>query len=329
MATRYTFAQLKNLWVQAGGSAASSTIAAAIAMAESGGNPDSINTANSNGTIDRGLWQINSIHGSQSTLDPLANARAAVAISKGGTDWRPWCVAWSNGRCGGTFLGTGAPVLRYLPQGSTITGVIPTGSNQPATLTSAGIPIPPNPFGVTSDGVNAILSLLFGSGNNAVQSLAGAVKRWLYHVALVVLGIAAIIMGLIMLVLFSRPARQIGETALQLGGQRVGARAANAVVGPPPPIPVAVVGGPPPRVPRRAASPVPAPASPAPSSPPARPSYRSRHQMMTTPGEAPQFFRAGGSRKAPRARAAVRGRDLMVPGEMPPDPTYRGRHNAP
>ena len=86
---QYSFKQLEQLWVQAGGNAAYSVIAAAIAMAESSGKSDASNF-NTNGTEDRGLWQINSIWGSLSTFDPMANAKAAVEISHNGTNWHPW-----------------------------------------------------------------------------------------------------------------------------------------------------------------------------------------------------------------------------------------------
>jgi cell wall-associated NlpC family hydrolase len=92
---KYTYAQLKQLWIRAGGSAYWAPVAAAIAKAESGGNPSTINR-NTNGSIDRGLWQINSVHGNLSTTNPLANAKAAVKISNNGTNWDPWS-AFSNG----------------------------------------------------------------------------------------------------------------------------------------------------------------------------------------------------------------------------------------
>jgi hypothetical protein len=92
----YSYKQLMEIWVNAGGSKAYAPIAAAVAMAESGGNPNATNK-NTNGTVDRGLWQINSIHGSRSTTDPSANAKAAVAISEGGTNWKAW-VAYTTGR---------------------------------------------------------------------------------------------------------------------------------------------------------------------------------------------------------------------------------------
>jgi hypothetical protein len=85
----YTIAQLRQLWIDNGGSAASAPVAAAVAYAESSGDPASQNH-NTNGTTDRGLWQINSIHGAQSTFDVTANTRAAIAISNNGTNWFPW-----------------------------------------------------------------------------------------------------------------------------------------------------------------------------------------------------------------------------------------------
>ena len=86
---------LEALWESAGGSSAAAFTAAEIAMAESGGRQyASLN--NTNGTTDRGYWQINSIHGSLSTYDAAGNARAAVRLSGNGTDWSPW-VTYNTG----------------------------------------------------------------------------------------------------------------------------------------------------------------------------------------------------------------------------------------
>lgn len=78
-------------------------LAAAVAMAESGGNTCSQGDPNTgvhscdvpNGTSTSfGLWQINTPHNPQydpkSLLDPQYNARAALAISRNGTTWLPW-----------------------------------------------------------------------------------------------------------------------------------------------------------------------------------------------------------------------------------------------
>ena len=88
-------AQLEQLWEEAGGPSSAAFLAAEVARAESGGNPDSTDD-DGNGTVDRGLWQINSIWGSESTYSGLGNARAAVAISDGGTNWTPW-VTYQRG----------------------------------------------------------------------------------------------------------------------------------------------------------------------------------------------------------------------------------------
>jgi hypothetical protein len=70
-------------------------LAAAVAMAESGGK-----TAIVNRTGDYGLWQIHQASHPQFTtwdlLDPAYNARAALAISKKGTVWTDW-VTFNKG----------------------------------------------------------------------------------------------------------------------------------------------------------------------------------------------------------------------------------------
>jgi uncharacterized membrane protein YgcG len=81
----YTCSDLEALWDQAGGNTADAFMAAEIAMAESGGNPNAISP-----TDDYGLWQINASNGSLATLDPYANARSAIILSNDGTDWDPW-----------------------------------------------------------------------------------------------------------------------------------------------------------------------------------------------------------------------------------------------
>lgn len=94
-------AGLEALWQQAGGSPGEAFMAAEIARAESGGNPDATDY-DANGTADRGLWQVNSTWGPLSVYDPLANARAAVQISADGTNWSPWVTAQRNlyqGQC--------------------------------------------------------------------------------------------------------------------------------------------------------------------------------------------------------------------------------------
>ncbi len=121
-------AQIEAAWRGAGGSAQAAPMAAAIALAESGGDPANTNH-NTNGTTDRGLWQINSVHGAQSTYDLAANARAAVAISGNGSNWSPW--ATYNSGAYKKFAGIAGNLLQA-PAPSPLAGV------DTSTLTATG-----------------------------------------------------------------------------------------------------------------------------------------------------------------------------------------------
>jgi hypothetical protein len=86
---------LEALWESAGGSPGAAFMAAEIATAESGGHQYATDY-DSNGSVDRGYWQVNSINGALSTFDPAGNARAAVQLSGNGTNWSPW-VTYQTG----------------------------------------------------------------------------------------------------------------------------------------------------------------------------------------------------------------------------------------
>lgn len=88
---------LENLWINAGGRPSSAFIAAEIAEAESGGYQFATGAAG-----ERGYWQIAPGWGFLSTYDAWGNARAAVIISRNGTDWDPWTTYTDGlyrGRC--------------------------------------------------------------------------------------------------------------------------------------------------------------------------------------------------------------------------------------
>ena len=91
----YSCTMLESLWESVGGNPAYAFIAAEIATAESGGNPNAISP-----TDDYGLWQINASHGSMASLNPVVNAQSAVAISDDGTDWTPWTTYTSGAYIG-------------------------------------------------------------------------------------------------------------------------------------------------------------------------------------------------------------------------------------
>ena len=82
--------------------------AAAVAMAESGGNPSVRGDPQFGGSV--GLWQINlPAHpefDAKRLVEPDYNAHAALAISRNGTDWKPW-TTFRNGA-----------YLKYMPSAS-------------------------------------------------------------------------------------------------------------------------------------------------------------------------------------------------------------------
>jgi hypothetical protein len=74
-------------------------VCVAIAKAESSGQTDATNN-NSNGTSDKGLWQINDVHNDklagQDRFDQNVNAKLMLMISNNGTNWQPWST-YNNG----------------------------------------------------------------------------------------------------------------------------------------------------------------------------------------------------------------------------------------
>lgn len=179
---QYNYAQLEGIWIQAGGSAGAAPIAAAIAMAESGGNSTATNN-DSNGSTDRGLWQVNSVHGSQSTYDVMGNARAAVAISSNGTNWSPW-TTYSSGAYR-RYLQTNVPPNTQAP----INGTNAQVNQNTANLTGFDLnPLNPSLPGGLKDPLNWFLNPL-GSAEGAVaggvtQPIAGQIGGTLIKYAL-------------------------------------------------------------------------------------------------------------------------------------------------
>lgn len=78
-----TYAQLEALWINNGGSKSQAPVMAAIALAESSGNPAAVNRTDNNGRqTSWGLWQISDgTHNmpAANILDPNVNAKQAVA----------------------------------------------------------------------------------------------------------------------------------------------------------------------------------------------------------------------------------------------------------
>jgi hypothetical protein len=95
---RLGVAKIGQIAAQAGFSGEGLAIAIAVALAESGGDPLATDH-DRDGTVDRGLWQINSVHTAYSAAcdyAPFCAAGAAYQISNGGRDWSPW-VTYQRG----------------------------------------------------------------------------------------------------------------------------------------------------------------------------------------------------------------------------------------
>lgn len=103
-------AQLQQLWIGAGGPADEAEVAAAIALAESGGNSDA---RNNNPPVEdsRGLWQINVLAhpwaAAQNMYNPSTNAAAAVRVYQGRSST---FNAWSTYTSGAylAYMGSGS-----------------------------------------------------------------------------------------------------------------------------------------------------------------------------------------------------------------------------
>lgn len=93
----FTFPDLYQLALNAGFTGGSAQTAAAIALAESGGNPNAVNPNDPGGSF--GLMQINeAAHPGlgQPALDPQTAFDTAYAISEGGTNFSPWTTFTSS-----------------------------------------------------------------------------------------------------------------------------------------------------------------------------------------------------------------------------------------
>src|SRR5690242_16936366 len=78
---KFTYSDVEIAWKKLGGPANEAPIAAAIVMAESGGDPLQ-ESHNSDGSVDRGLFQINSVHGDCSTTNTDKNIECAIKLFK-------------------------------------------------------------------------------------------------------------------------------------------------------------------------------------------------------------------------------------------------------
>lgn len=206
---QYNYAQLEGIWCQAGGSPTAAPIAAAIAMAESGGNTTATDQ-DSNGSVDRGLWQINSVHGAQSTYDVMGNARAAIAISNNGQNWAPWTTYTSGAYR--QFVQTNIPADMSAPI---------NGTNAAANATLTGDLFPGgsyDPLNNQFDPINWFLGT--GTDNPIASAIQGAIITVLNPLIAItagILGITAggtmVLVGIFLIVKSTDTGQEVGRAA--------------------------------------------------------------------------------------------------------------------
>lgn len=244
--TVHSVTDLEKIWTDAGGNPVYAPVAAAFSLAESGGDDQAVSPSN-----DWGLWQING--GGRALLDPTANAKAAIAKSNNGTDWRYWTTAYAGGpqgviRGGGyvgpanrNYLASGAAFWAHLPAGATLPpgagttgGIAGTAGTAGAAAGTAG----------SSGGGGAAVQAVASSGGCQIKT--GKVDLKLFTLGpwcldgtagVLVMGAGVTVMLIGTVVVLSRfgATRQIAASALQAvpGGSAVrsGARAAGAATG--------------------------------------------------------------------------------------------------
>jgi len=150
--TAYDFAQLEQLWVNAGGPAAVEKTAAAIAEAESGGNEAAMNYTDNGGTqTSVGIWQVSTGTHQFPASWTTATGNASEAVTKyddAGDTFTPWGTYDSGVYT--QFLSGASPSSSGVPVSSASAGGGTSSSFNPLNPTT-WIPSVLSGIGVTSD----------------------------------------------------------------------------------------------------------------------------------------------------------------------------------
>lgn len=207
-----TQSELYSLAKSVGLSDASAKTAAAIAMAESKGDPHAHNTNVLTGDNSYGLWQINMIgnlgpdrrakyglSSNEQLFDPATNARVMAGESHNGTNWVPWST-W--------------PIAYQTYMANPVTDQ----SHNPGWLDKLGRSIANSPIGLgITNGTNPITSTAQAAAS-AADTLGKATKwvsnseNWI-RVGYVVGGSVLVVAGLVMVLQSTSTGRAIVGTA--------------------------------------------------------------------------------------------------------------------
>lgn len=181
---KLNFHQIENVWTKNGGSKKLAPVMAAIALAESGGYTQAKHK-NSNGTIDQGLWQINSsnfkIYKGHNIYDVNVNAHAAKRLAEGGKGLNNW-----------TTYTTGA-YLKYLPKN------YPKGQGVISTAEGVGktaLNVATNPVGAVT---GAVGSAVGGAVAGPVESALSWFGMRIVFALIIMGGAGLIFLGLLLI----------------------------------------------------------------------------------------------------------------------------------
>lgn len=168
-----SFSQLEALWVEAGGPSAVAPVMAAIALAESSGNPNAVNAKDPGGSV--GLWQINGaawpqLSATYNLADPLQNAIAAVDVyrAQGLSAWS----TYNNGAYAGYLQSNGGAVATSVAAPASVLPAIGSAGAAATAATSSAIGALGAPAAIADLPVNVKLALVAGFVLLVVAGLA-------------------------------------------------------------------------------------------------------------------------------------------------------------
>lgn len=206
---KLNFHQIENVWTKNGGSKKLAPVMAAIALAESGGYTQAKHK-NSNGTIDQGLWQINSsnfrIYKGHNIYDVNVNAHAAKRLAEGGKGLDNW-VTYTTGA-----------YLKYLPKSYPKgQGVISTAEGVGKTL----VGVATNPVGTAVGLGEKGLSAAGGVIASPVESALSWFGMRIVFAMIIMGGAGLILLGLLLIGADLGLAAFAGAAGSRTGGRAI------------------------------------------------------------------------------------------------------------
>lgn len=197
--TRLSDDAIRDVALMAGFKGDSLVTAIAVAIEESGGNPDAVNiNKDKYRSRDRGLWQINDHWHPEVTdavaFDPTQAAAAAYAISRQGTNWTAWSAVKSGA------------YLMYVPRAKkSVAKLVDTGSLPPSGpgTYDDGSPLPDQAPGYKNPDLVEPDVPTIGSGLLSWADGLSKVLAWLtdaanwQRIGLVAAGVVCLVLGVI------------------------------------------------------------------------------------------------------------------------------------